>query len=150
MLHAAPAPRVFARDAQFWAAVAGAIVFWIALDAATRPQWDLTWPLHRAWLFVQLALLYPVAEEIVFRGAIQPWLARRTGALRLGPVSLANGVTSLLFAALHFYSHPALWAAAVFIPSLLLGYFRERHASLWPPIALHVFFNGGYFWLFGA
>lgn len=51
---------------------------------------------------------------------------------------------SLQFSALHFIGHPPLWAAGVLLPSLLYGFFRDRHDSVLPPIALHVFYNAGY------
>jgi membrane protease YdiL (CAAX protease family) len=35
----------------------------------------------------------------------------------------------------------------VLLPSLLYGYFRDRHGSVYPAIALHVFYNAGYFLL---
>jgi hypothetical protein len=35
-------------------------------------------------------------------------------------------------------------ADSVIVPSLLFGYFRDRHRSLYPPPALHVLFNRGY------
>ena len=53
----------------------------------------------------------------------------------------------LVFTALHFVNHPPPWAAAVLLPSLLFGYFRDRHGSVLPAIVLHVFYNAGYFLL---
>ena len=61
----------------------------------------------------------------------------------------ANGVTALLFTAGHFVHHPALWAAGVVVPALVFGFFRDRYASIWPGMALHVFYNGGYFMMTG-
>ena len=58
-------------------------------------------------------------------------------------------LTSLLFTALHFINHAPLWAAAVFFPSLVFGFFKDRTGKLAAPIILHVFYNSGYFWLFG-
>ena len=62
----------------------------------------------------------------------------------------ANLLTSLVFAGMHFFYHLPLWAAAVFIPSLVFGYFKDKYLSLGPPILLHVYYNSGYYWLFGA
>ena len=61
----------------------------------------------------------------------------------------ANGVTALLFTAGHFVNHPAFWAAGVILPALIFGFFRDRYASIWPGIVLHVFYNGGYFVMTG-
>ena len=80
---------------------------------------------------------------------IQDSLSRRLQAWRFNLLSKANVLTSLLFTALHFFSHSPLWAAAVFLPSLVFGHFRERHNSLVSPIILHAFYNGLYFSLFG-
>ena len=40
--------------------------------------------------------------------------------------------------------------AAVLLPSLVFGFFKDRSGALWAPMALHVFYNSGYFWLFGG
>lgn len=92
---------------------------------------------------LQFVVLFPLLEEIVFRGGLQPTLARSL-LRRWGPLSAANIVTSAVFAALHLGAHPPLWAAAVFLPSLLFGVFRERAGSLWAPTALHAAYNFGY------
>ncbi|MEO7557618.1 MAG: JDVT-CTERM system glutamic-type intramembrane protease, partial [Gammaproteobacteria bacterium] len=61
---------------------------------------------------------------------------------------IANVATTLLFAGFHFFYHAPLWAALVILPSLIFGYFRDRHQRVLPAIVLHVFYNAGYFWLF--
>ncbi len=124
-------------------------MFWAVLYGLTAPAWNQGWPLAEPFVFFRLAFVYPVLEEIVFRGALQPYLARYLPSL-VGPVGSANLVTSMLFTTMHFYSHPPLWAASVFIPSLVFGYFRDRHDSLKTPIVLHVFYNTGYCWIFGG
>lgn len=95
-----------------------------------------------------LVLVYPVLEELVFRGLVQGWLLARLPGRSVGPVSAANLVTSGLFAAMHlFFRHP-LWAAGALVPSLVFGHFRERHRTVITPIALHCWYNAGYFLLF--
>jgi membrane protease YdiL (CAAX protease family) len=91
-----------------------------------------------------------VLEEIVFRGALQDTCHRYLKPHALGPISLANVVTSLVFMALHFFYHPMPWAVSVIAPSLVFGYFKDRHRSLSAPIQLHSFYNAGYYWLFGV
>jgi membrane protease YdiL (CAAX protease family) len=59
-------------------------------------------------------------------------------------ISAANAMTSVLFVMLHFMHHAPLWALAVFIPSLVYGHLRERHASLWPALLLHSSYNAIY------
>lgn len=88
-----------------------------------------------------LVVAYPILEEIVFRGLIQPALATPTRGLRIGPLTLANGLTSILFAAMHLLNHPPLHAALVLLPSLVFGVFRDRSASVLPGMFLHVTWN---------
>jgi membrane protease YdiL (CAAX protease family) len=136
------------RDTLFYAAIGAALAYWLALFLVTQPQPDLNWPLREPLAFLYPALLYPVVEELVFRGLLQDLAHRHLKAWRLGPLTHANIMTSVLFTALHFINHPPLWAAAVFVPSLLFGFFKDRSGGLAAPILLHVFYNAGYFWLF--
>jgi hypothetical protein len=62
-------------------------------------------------------------------------------------LTTANLTVSVIFVALHFLTHPPLWAFGVLFPSLLFGYFRDRHHSVYPSMVLHVFYNAGYFLL---
>jgi len=99
--------------------------------------------------FVKLALIYPILEEIVFRGGIQTLLLERTPlrAKCLG-ISGANIVTSLLFSAAHLIHQTALWASLVFIPSIIFGWARERYNRVIPSIVLHALYNAGFVWMF--
>lgn len=130
-------------DPRFALALAAGVVFWIAL------AWlDAAPPAYGAAALVSLVLLQPLVEELLFRGLLQGWLAERAWGRRgLAGFTLANVAVSLVFTALHFFNHPPLWAAGVLLPSLLFGYFRDRHDSVLPAIALHVFYNAGYFLL---
>jgi membrane protease YdiL (CAAX protease family) len=136
------------RDWTFHAALLAALLFWALLYAFTTPPIHWGWPLRAPWLFLWPALFYPVLEEIVFRGLVQDLAHRHLRAWRWGPISHANLYTSLLFTALHFIHQPPLWAAAVILPSLVFGYFKDKYRSLAAPILLHVFYNAGFFWLF--
>ncbi|MCG5547571.1 JDVT-CTERM system glutamic-type intramembrane protease MrtJ [Halorhodospira halochloris] len=87
-------------------------------------------------------IIFPVIEELAFRGLIQGLLLSRTvGRWRIGTVSVANLITTVLFACAHFPRGGWLLACGVVAPSLLLGLFRERHGRLLSPILLHIFFN---------
>jgi len=99
-------------------------------------------------VLLSLVLLYPCVEEIIFRGFIQPFLAKRLHQ-RWSIFSLANVLTSLLFVLAHFINHPPVWALAVLIPSLVFGYIQERTNNLAAPIALHCTYNAGFFLLLG-
>jgi len=136
------------RDPLFVAAIFAALAYWLALYAITGPKPDFGWPIRDPLRFVYPALLYPIIEEWIFRGFIQDLAQQRLHAWKLGPLSHANIYTSVLFTALHFIHHPPMWAAAVFVPSLVFGFFKDRTGRLTAPVALHIFYNSGYFWLF--
>lgn len=131
-----------------WAIVA-ALPVWLLgyLWFAPATRWD--WPVRFPHELLALGLIYPVVEEVLFRGLMQPWLLRCAALQRrrLG-LSYANWITSIAFASLHFFAHPPLAAASVLLPSLAFGYFRDRHGNLRAPIVLHMYYNIGYFWIF--
>jgi membrane protease YdiL (CAAX protease family) len=110
--------------------------FWV-WQAGGIPELSSTWP-RLLWL----ALLVPVVEELAFRGVVQCWLAerypRRWWEQRL---SLAN----LLFAAAHVGIAGHWSALPVFAPSLVFGYFRDKYQRATPAVALHSFYNAGFF-----
>jgi hypothetical protein len=141
----------FARDPQFaLAMMAGPIVWFTAIGTFARPA-DPRWVLSEPLLFAAFAVAWPLLEEWLFRGMLQPALIRSAwGAREAWSITTANVVTSLIFAAVHLASHPPEWAAATFVPSLIFGYFRDRHGSMAPSAVLHVFYNTGWFLLLGA
>ena len=137
------------RDRLFWLAVMAGPLCWLLLYLLLRPatpQWS--WPLAAPADYLLPVLFYPVLEEIVFRGLLQElaqeFISRRT----FGPLSLANLLTSLVFTGFHFLNHAPLWAALVFFPSLVFGFFKDRHQTLAAPILLHGFYNAGFLLLF--
>jgi membrane protease YdiL (CAAX protease family) len=130
-------------DPRFGLALLAGLLFWRALAWLAEPA-----PAPGLAALASLILLQPLLEELLFRGLLQGRLrARPWGRRQLGGFTLANLFATLLFTALHFISHPPLWAAGVLLPSLLYGYFRDRHDSVLPAIAQHVFYNAGYFLL---
>lgn len=138
------------RDKTFWAALAAGGLFWFALAIGWKPANFHLWFLSQPLLFLLPALIYPVLEEMAFRGLIQESLLTQPwGARQLAGLSHANIITSVLFTLAHFIYHPPLWAAGVMVPSLIFGYFRDKYRSVMPAILLHIFYNAGYSWLFG-
>ena len=143
------ATRTLCRDKIFWLAVTAGPLCWLVLYLLLRPatpHW--TWPLAAPADYLLPVLFYPVLEEIVFRGLLQElaqeYISRRT----LGPISLANLLTSLVFTGFHFLNHAPLWAALVFFPSLVFGFFKDRYGTLTSPMLLHGFYNAGFLLLF--
>ena len=139
-----------AKDTLFYLALLAGPLFWLALFHLLDPglRWD--WPLHRPGLFLMPALVYPVLEEIAFRGLLQELVRDHISTASIGPLTVANLLTSVLFAAAHLFYHAPSWAALVFFPSLVFGFFKERTGALTAPILLHAFYNAGYIWLFSA
>lgn len=106
------------------------------------------------WSPVQLApinlllvlVAFPLLEEIVFRGLVQPTIARHW-PYRWQQLSLANLTTSALFTLAHVASRGlSPLTLGVFIPSLLFGHAAESNrGKLAAPIAMHIAFNAAYF-----
>jgi membrane protease YdiL (CAAX protease family) len=91
-----------------------------------------------------IGLLFPVLEELAFRGLIQGYLLQKSAlSSRSTGVTGANAITSLLFAVLHLISQPVGLAALIFFPSLVFGELRDRFNSTLPPILMHVYYNIG-------
>lgn len=89
------------------------------------------------WGFIPVALLAPLAEEIVFRGAIQSaaqgyFSARMRNAVRAKTAAL--WLTAALFAVVH--GNPAQMPHALLV-GLLLGWLTMLTGSIIPAIAIH-------------
>jgi membrane protease YdiL (CAAX protease family) len=139
----------FFRDRHFQAALWAGIGCWLVLGLSVPVQPVALWQVA-SWSFFLLTIWYPWFEEVIFRGVLQGQLRTFTWGRRawLG-LSLANVITSAVFVLGHFWRHSPLWALAVAVPSLVLGYFRDRYTSIYPSIFLHMFYNAGYFGLTG-
>ena len=132
-------------DAHLALALALAVPVWVALGLTAGPLMYVP-PGWTSWM--AFALFFPVVEELLFRGILQGELLRLTTrdnrVLRLGPVSVANALTTMAFVALHMLAQPLGWALAVALPSLVFGHLRERFASVWPAVLVHIVYNAGF------
>jgi membrane protease YdiL (CAAX protease family) len=101
------------------------------------------------WAGVLLMVVWqPFIEELLFRGIIQGQLIQRIWfSVSWWGISRGNVIVSLLFTAVHFLYHPPLWALAVFLPSLVFGWFRDRYRQIYPGMFLHAFYNGCFLFL---
>ncbi|VAX03132.1 hypothetical protein MNBD_GAMMA20-1756 [hydrothermal vent metagenome] len=137
------------QDRLFWLALLAGPVVWLSLflgfpGTASEESSPIQW-----WWLLLLAGLYPLLEEWLFRGLLQPQLLNyHPLRARFLGLTYANLLTSLLFGVVHLIAHPPLWAAAVIVPSLVFGAFRDRYHSVVPAIVLHSFYNLGYFLIF--
>jgi membrane protease YdiL (CAAX protease family) len=91
-------------------------------------------------VFISLAILPPIAEEIIVRGFLY------SGLKKTLPVFWAVLITSVMFATAHLQAgsgQPLLWVAGIdtFILSLVLIYLREKTDSLYASIGLHMLKN---------
>jgi len=139
---------LFWRDRQFLAAfiVPLLVILYIRLFGAGAFATFAGFHQSQPGRLFGLVLMWPVMEEVVFRGVLQPAISDLPwGRQRLAGVSVGNVITSLLFAASHLFTHLPYWSALVFLPSLVFGYFRERHDSLFSPLFLHVLYNFYYY-----
>lgn len=137
------------RDVRFNVALLLGPLFWTGWFFFSQPVLKLSWVIRHPDKFFILAVMFPVLEEIVFRGWIQSAFSRISKGARLTPaLSVSNLLTSLVFSLFHLFFHSVFWSLMVMIPSLIFGYFKERHGYLLPCIILHIFYNAGYFLLF--
>jgi membrane protease YdiL (CAAX protease family) len=148
MQHVKKTLSYFLKDPFIWIIIIIACLFWLLLSFYFPITNDLQWPLRTPWIFILPVIIYPILEETVFRGAIMEFFHKKVPGMIIFFLSKSNIITSVIFSMLHFFYHPPLWAAAVFIPSLVFGILKERYQSLVPPILIHIFFNAGYYWLF--
>jgi uncharacterized protein len=126
-------------------------LFLLALAAGPLTSLAMVWLLPARSLQIGLVaalnmiLWQPAIEELLFRGLIQSQLSKAMAAMRrVGGISVANLVTSLLFSFAHLLHHNAWWAVAVIAPSLIFGYFRERHQQVYSAFILHAVYNACY------
>ena len=101
--------------------------------------------------FLLAVFWQPIVEELLFRGCLQGFISiREWGQRSLVGISIANILTSVVFAGTHIATHSLPWALSTLFPSLLFGVLRDRFGSVLPSIALHIVYNAGYFMLTGG
>lgn len=133
----------------FWSSIAalGAIIpsIWLQEQMPELPNYmsnEFDMILANRWGYLTIGLLAPLAEEIVFRGAILRALLRalqqqNTSSTRhslLTPTTIAIVLSALLFALIHL--NPAQMPHA-FVVGVLLGWMYWRTGSILPGVAYH-------------
>jgi len=138
------------RDPVWLFAITVGPVFWLIYSQTVQPIQFANNNTPFSALILAI-FIYPVLEEIVFRGWIQAELMSKSlFQKRYFTISLANWLTSLLFSLFHLINHEPTWAALVFFPSILFGYLRDRYDAITPSITLHIFYNAGFSLLFAV
>ena len=119
-----------------WSVVAafGAVIpsVWLQEQMPELPNYmvgQFSMLLGDRWGYLAVGLVVPVAEELVFRGAILRSLLGWTGRHWV-----AIAVSAVLFAAVHF--NPAQMPHALLV-GLLLGWMYYRTGSVVPGVAFH-------------
>ena len=129
-------------------------VFWVLIGMGPLVVFGIKFGLHDLAItsldtpaqVLSLLLIYPVLEEVVFRGAIMDGVSKTPLAgLRIAHISGPNFFSASLFSLLHLWGQRLGWALAVFIPGLVFGFSKERWGSLKFPILLHIYYNGCFF-----
>lgn len=117
-----------------------ALYLWIlqAADGDLTAQDPLRYLVHEApwspayWLVVATVVLgAPLAEELLFRGFLQPLLEPRCGR------ALALAATALLFG----LGHGLAYALPIGLLGAFFGWLVQRHGSLLPAIVAHALHN---------
>jgi len=133
----------FLSDRYFYLALVAAPLALLVLTAVIA-DWSQHIALNTALLF-SFIVWQPIVEEVLFRGVIQGQLMNINGArLNYHGISLANLMTSVLFMSIHLINHSVFWALSVILPSLIFGYFRDRHRQIYPSLLLHSAYNACY------
>jgi membrane protease YdiL (CAAX protease family) len=142
MIQTRPTHRLFWQDRFFLIGLILPLPVWLLIyhtDLLPLAAVELSW---KDLLLV--GVLFPVLEELAFRGLIQGYLLQKPAlSSRSIGITGANGVTSLLFAALHLISQPVGLAVLIFFPSLVFGELRDRFNRTLPSIFMHVYYNVG-------
>lgn len=137
------------RDRLFWVAMAAGPIVWLMLWSVNGNKFsnEKALPILSLMLVV---IVYPVLEEIVFRGTLQGWLrSYKPFSLAVLPgITWANTLVSIVFSLFHLFNQPPVWAILIFFPSLIFGWARDRYSFLTASIVLHSFYNAGFFLLF--
>lgn len=100
---------------------------------------------------VARVVVYPILEELTFRGWLQTHLLAHPSFRRKRLFfTWANLWTSIVFSLVHFWVRGFPLVLSVFFPSVLFGYCRDKYGSVIPGTFLHVVFNGVYFAVVGS
>jgi membrane protease YdiL (CAAX protease family) len=128
---------------QFLLAVSVGLLVALAYAWIAHTLMQAPWRFWEHWRdMLVLVILYPVVEEISFRGFLQSMLSNQESLQKsFGIITLSNIITTLAFVTIHFIYNPPQKALMIFFPSLVFGYFKDRCHSVIPSIVLHVIYN---------
>ena len=96
--------------------------------------------------FLTAVVLFPILEEIVFRGLLWDlwdYIKFDKNSYR-GKLAFKNCCISACFSVLHIFNFGILGGLLVFIPSLWLGWLKARSGSIKTCCLVHVLWNSGF------
>lgn len=91
------------------------------------------------WLIIKLLIIFPILEEYIFRANIQQFLLAKLSNKHT-ILSIANIITSLIFAISHLFYQELFAIIGIFFASLIFGIIYERH-NLSASIIIHSYYN---------
>ena len=134
------------RSYHFLLSVGLAVPVWIAVFFGVYIELIQPPILEGLIAILTAVVLFPVLEELVFRGLFWDlwgfFTRDKTGLI--ASLAIKNCFISICFSLLHTINYGALGAALVFMPSLWLGWLRERSGSIKVCCLVHVLWNLGY------
>jgi membrane protease YdiL (CAAX protease family) len=124
-------------------AAVGSLLRWLGIDVVPLPSLDIL-PrnvVQLSFAIVVIAIIGPLAEELIFRGLLLDWLKQKIG------VWAAALILSVIFALLHNNSfNLGAIGAMAFGVRMTLGLassaFAVRYRSLRASFVMHATFNG--------
>ena len=110
------------------------------------------WPVADGYGFLMFCLAAPVIEEFFFRDMLYNWIQTvRSYDIRIRGVlifTFANLATTAAFSVVHMLTRDIVTGLLVIVPSLYLGFIRQRARNVGPCILVHAFWNYGWFAFF--
>ena len=134
------------RSHYFFLSLAGGLPVWIIvfycayLEVLQPPE--IEHPLS----VLAAVVLFPILEELVFRGLLWDlWdYFKRVKSSYLGMLAVKNCCISVCFSMLHIFNFGLLGGFLVFIPSLWLGWLKDRSGSTKTCCLVHILWNAGF------
>ena len=123
---------------------------WFSEAIGMDPSWPPHEPRHGlpddlAQIILWQLIAVGYAEEYFYRGYMQTRLRQAFGPSRLRFLGAQIGapfwITALLFTAGHSLVQFQWWQPAIFFPSLVFGWLRERTGNVLAPALFHAFSN---------
>ena len=137
--------RSISRSRAFLVSLGMALPVWVTVFFTTSAGWLIPELPSKISSWLWLVLVFPVAEELAFRGFLMGVLGKYLPTRGFGFVTRNNLFTSVLFSIAHAFARSLALGLLVYIPSLWLGWVREKTSSVFLCVAIHVTWNLGFF-----